>query len=222
MLAEGSRCPEDIMAKITPFENYFNEYEEWFDENKFVYLSEIKAVKHFIPKNQTGIEIGAGSGKFSEPLGIQYGVEPSDKMAEIAKKRGITIYKGVAENIPVEDARFDFALMVTAVCFVDDVEKSFKEIYRILKKNGTVIIAFVDKHSPIGQIYLKHKHENKFYKDATFFSTDEILSYLKNAKFGNFEIVQTVFGQLDEIKEVQSFREGYGTGSFVVINAAKL
>ncbi|MEA3421986.1 MAG: SAM-dependent methyltransferase, partial [Acidobacteriota bacterium] len=71
------------MPKITPFENYFNEYEEWFDKNKFVYLSEIKAVKHFIPKNRTGIEIGAGSGKFSEPLGIQYGVEPSDKMAEI-------------------------------------------------------------------------------------------------------------------------------------------
>jgi len=45
---------------------------------------------------------------------------------------------------------------------------------------------------------------------------------LKNTKFGNFEIVQTVFGQLSEIKEVQSFREGYGTGSFVVISAAKL
>ena len=91
-----------------------------------------------------------------------------------------------------------------------------------MKKNGTIIIAFVDKHSPIGQIYSKHKHENKFYKEATFFSTDEILSYLKNAKFGNFEIAQTVFGQLSEIKEVQSFRKGYGTGSFVVINAAKL
>jgi len=128
------------MPKITPFENYFNEYEEWFDKNKFVYLSEIKAVKHFIHKNQTGIEIGAGSGKFSEPLGIQYGVEPSDKMVEIAKKRGITIYKGVAENIPVEDARFDFALIVTAVCFVDDVEKSFKEIYRILKKTGLLLL----------------------------------------------------------------------------------
>ena len=33
--------------------------------------------------------------------------------------------KGVCENLPYEDAQFDLALMVTTICFIDDVEKFY-------------------------------------------------------------------------------------------------
>lgn len=209
------------MPKIEPFEKYRNEYESWFKKNHFVYLSELEAVKHFILPQKFGIEIGVGSGLFSEPLGIKEGVEPSSVMAEKAKERGIKVYSGVAENLPLEKETYDFSLMVTTICFVDDVELSFKEIYRILKPQGTIIMAFVDKNSSIGQVYLKHKHENKFYKEATFFSTEEVLAFLKKTGFQNFQIVQTVFGLSPDISEVQSYKSGYGEGSFVVIKAEK-
>jgi len=209
------------MPKIEPFEKYRNEYESWFKKNYFVYLSELEAVKHFIAPKRFGVEIGVGSGLFAEPLGIQEGVEPSSMMAKKAKERGITVYSGVAEHLPLEKEFYDFSLMVTTICFVDDVELSFKEIYRILKPQGVIIVAFVDKNSPIGQVYLKHKHENKFYKEATFFSTEEVLSILKKTGFQNFQIVQTVFGLSSDIREVQSYKSGYGQGSFVVIKAEK-
>jgi len=209
------------MPKIEPFEKYRNEYENWFQKNHFVYLSELEAVKHFIPSKKFGVEIGVGSGLFAEPLGIQEGVEPSSMMAKKAKERGIKVYSGVAERLPLEKECYDFSLMVTTICFVDDVELSFKEIYRILKPAGAIIVAFVDKNSPIGQVYLKHKHENKFYKEATFFSTEEVLCFLKKTGFQNFQIVQTVFGLSSDIHEVQSYKSGYGQGSFVVIKAEK-
>ena len=65
------------MAKIESFEKYTNRYEEWFDKNKFVYESEVAAIKRLIPNKGVGIEIGIGSGRFAKPFGIKYGVEPS-------------------------------------------------------------------------------------------------------------------------------------------------
>ena len=46
--------------------------------------------------------------------------------------------------------------------------------------------------------------------------------HLRDAKFGGIKIIQTVFGDLHEIQKVQIFKEGYGEGGFIVINAAKV
>lgn len=44
---------------------------------------------------------------------------------------------------------------------------------------------------------------------------------LKKAGFANLQIIQTLFGELEEINEVQDSRQGYGEGSFVVVKAVK-
>ena len=63
------------------------------------------------------------------------------------------------------------------------------------------------------------RNENVFYKIAEFFSTKQVLEILKNTGFKDFEIVQTVFGELSFINKVQDFRDGYGEGGFVVIKS---
>jgi ubiquinone/menaquinone biosynthesis C-methylase UbiE len=210
------------MAKIEPFEKYTQRYEEWFEKHKFAYLSELKAVKEILPKFEKGLEVGVGTGRFAVPLGIQYGVEPSKKMAEIAEKRGVKVINGVAENLPFEDESFDLVLIVTTICFVDDILKTLKEAYRVLKPNGYLVIGFIDKNSPLGEYYQKIKEKNPFYREAKFISTDELLNYLKKAGFGDFKIVQTIFHKLDEIKNIEPVKEGFGEGSFVVIRAKKI
>jgi ubiquinone/menaquinone biosynthesis C-methylase UbiE len=210
------------MARTEPFDKYLDEYEEWFKENKFVYESELEAVRHFIPQNKKGIEIGIGSGRFALPFGINEGVEPSTAMQNFAIKKGLKVYDGIAEDLPLADESYEFALMVTTICFVDDVLKSFCEINRILKPRGNVIIGLVDRESPLGKIYQKMKEQNKFYRMATFYSTKEVISYLEKSNFNNMKIVQTVFGDIQKIDKVQTFKTGYGEGGFVVINAAKV
>ena len=207
------------MPKTKPFDENYEQYEEWFENNKYAYLSELKAVKHFIPEDKRGIEIGIGSGKFAVPLGIKIGVDPSKAMAKLARERGLKVYIGVGEKLPFESSSFDFALMVTAICFLDDVEKSFSEVKRILKPGGSFIIGFVDKQSALGKQYLRYKNENVFYKIAEFFSTKQVIEILKNTGFKNFEIVQTVFGELSSINKIQNFKEGFGKGGFVVIKS---
>ncbi len=210
------------MPKIEPFEKHRDKYEKWFEDNKFVYQSELEAVKRLLPVSGKGVEIGVGSGRFAAPLGIKYGVDPSPKMIEKAKERGIDVKVGVGENIPYDDKSFDYALMVTTICFLDDVKKTLSEIKRILKDGGKVIIGFVDKDSKIGREYLRIKDKSLFYGPATFFSVKEVTELLEDAGFGNFKYVQTVFGMLDEIEEVEPVKDGYGEGSFVVISAEKL
>ncbi|MEA3500645.1 MAG: class I SAM-dependent methyltransferase [Candidatus Marinimicrobia bacterium] len=209
------------MAKTKPFDENLQEYEDWFVSNKFVYQSELKAVEKVIPKNKNGFEIGIGSGLFAQPFSIKEGIEPSSKMREKAKQRDLKVINAVAENLPYPDKSKDFALMVTTICFVDDIYKSFQEANRVLKNNGNLIIGFVDKNSPLGKNYLKHKNESLFYRDAIFFGTKEVYKILQKTGFEIVETYQTIFGKLDEVKTIQETIEGYGKGSFVVIKAKK-
>ncbi len=119
------------MPKTKCFDEYYERYEQWFDDNRYTYLSELEAVRHFVPKRGKGIEIGIGSGKFAEPLGIKIGIEPSLNMRKLAEKKGIQTVEGVAEALPMNDSTFNYVLMVTTICFVDDIRQSFREARRI-------------------------------------------------------------------------------------------
>lgn len=209
--------------KIQPFEEHIKKYEDWFDRNKFVYLSELEAVKYLLPDYGIGAEIGVGSGKFAVPLNIKFGLDPSDKMIRLARERGIEVVKGVAEILPYMSEIYDFVLMITTICFLDDIESAFKEIHRILKPNGFFINGFVDRESKLGKKYQEHKQENIFYRIAEFFSVEEVMTHLKKANFTDFKYAQTIFHpNLKEINQLQRVKLGYDEGSFVVIRAKKI
>ncbi len=209
------------MPGAESFDKNVNQYEQWFVDHPLAYVSELHAVRAMLPSTGSGIEIGVGTGRFAAPLGITKGVEPSKAMAELAKKKGIEVLSGVAENVPCVDAEFDFALMVTTVCFLDDIDVAFREIHRILKQGGFFVIGFVDRESALGTEYLKRKDKSTFYKNATFYSVPELESHLTKAGFGNFALCQTLFRALDEMTAVDSVQEGHGKGSFVVIRGIR-
>ena len=142
-------------------------------------------------------------------------------MRKIAEERGIQVVDGVAEDLPFADARFDFALMVTTICFVDDIDVAFSEVHRVLKDAGYFVIGFIDKSSALGRLYEKGKRENEFYRSASFYSVDDVILRLKHNGFGQFNFVQTIFHPLNEIRGIEPVVNGYGKGSFVVISAEK-
>jgi len=209
------------MARTKPFEEFPFQYEDWFERNKFAYESELQAIRRQLPEKGDAVEIGVGSGRFAAPLGIEIGVEPACNMSQIARNRGVQVIGGVAEALPFRDSQFDSVLMVTTICFLDDVELALKEVSRVIRPNGSLVIGFIDRDSPLGKIYVNHRNESVFYKIATFYSVDEVVYHLKKAGFSDFRFSQTVFHDLKEIKDIEPAREGYGDGSFVVIRAIK-
>lgn len=42
---------------IQIFDELAQEYDKWFDENRFAYESEVLALRKFIPKNGKGLEV---------------------------------------------------------------------------------------------------------------------------------------------------------------------
>jgi SAM-dependent methyltransferase len=209
------------MAKTGPFDAHRAQYERWFVENRYAYQSELNAVRALMPETGVGMEIGVGSGLFASPLGIKFGLEPSGIMREMAQQRGIEAIDGVAESLPYEESRFDFVLMVTTICFLDDADASMREAHRVLRPAGSFIVGFVDRNSSLGKHYLEHKDESVFYKDATFLSVDEVTHHLRKGGFHDFVYRQTIFHPLREIRTIEPVRRGYGKGAFIVIKAVK-
>ena len=211
------------MNQIKIFNENVEAYEAWYEKYPEVYLSEVAAIKEQmlkLPENIKGIEVGLGTGRFAKVLGIKEGIEPASEMAELALKRGIEVINGTAENLPIKDLYYDFVLFVT-ICHLNNVKRAFKEAYRILKPKGSVIVGFIDKDQKIGKTYEENKMRSTFFRYANFYSVPYVTKLLKEAGFKDFEYNQTLFGELDEIKEVQLPKQGFGKGSFVVVKAVK-
>jgi len=198
------------------FDQYANEYDNWYDLNKDVYDLEIEAIKKFLPPMEKTIEIGAGTGRFSSDLGINYSIEPSFNMGLLAKSKGIKVIQAKGESLPFRNREFDAILIVTVLCFVRDIPIFLCELNRVLKEDGSLIIAVIDKNSPLGKIYEKKKNNHRFYQYAKFYDTNEVLLFLDKAGFKATDFVQTVFENQEKI-----VKKGFGEGVFVVINAKK-
>lgn len=207
------------MAKIAPFEAHHQRYEQWFETHQAAYVSELLALRMFIPWDARGLEIGVGTARFAGPLGVSVGVDPSDAMLTRAAARGVETVKGVAEALPFLDGSFDYVLVVTTICFVDSPAKMMTEAHRVLRPNGKLVIGFIDRQSQIGQTYLEHQSKSVFYREAVFYSAAEVGALLHEGGFSAPTWGQTLFRPLSEIVEIEPVRPSVGQGAFVVITA---
>lgn len=211
------------MDTTKAFETHTAKYEAWFEKYNMVYESEILALRRQfreLPENIHGIEVGMGLGKYAIPLGIKEGVEPAESLRLMAKEEGLEVMDAFAEHLPYKDLAFDFVLMVT-ICHLEDAKQAIEEAYRVLKQDGSLILAFIDKESQIGKKYHEKRHKSIFYEHARFYKVDEVKDMLKDAGFEELVFSQTLFRDIDEIDEVEEPREGYGEGSFVIVRCKK-
>jgi SAM-dependent methyltransferase len=210
------------MNGVAVFDKHADEYDRWFDENQRIYQAEVNALRRFVPEAGFGIEVGVGTGRFSTPFGIRIGVEPSRNMAQIAKTRNILVCQAVGERLPFRDGQFDFALLVTVVCFVKDVAPLLHEVSRVTKIGGKVIIGFIDRESALGRLYESRKGADKFYKKAHFYSAPEIVAFVRQVGLGELQFCQTIIGLPNNSATAYQVRAGYGEGAFVAVSAIKL
>ncbi len=205
--------------EYNPFDTYTSEYEAWFKKNRSVFESELLALKQAIPANKKGLEIGVGSGIFAEKLNIKFGIDPSENMLKIARQRHLQVEHGYAEQLPYPNNCFDFTAFITSVCFINEPLKALQEAYRVTKPQGYVIVAFIDKESPLGQTLMLKKKHHRFYQTAHFYSVKEIMTFLTESKFELDEIFQTLT-DLDK-QQIEFPSNGFGKGGFVVIKGKK-
>jgi SAM-dependent methyltransferase len=120
-------------------------------------VSELLAVRALLPLDGQGLEVGVGTGRFAGPLGIKFGIDPAGETLVYAHARGVKVARAVAEALPFARAAFDYAVVVTTICFVDDARAMLREIARVVKPAGTIVIGLIDRESNLGQEYVTHQ-----------------------------------------------------------------
>lgn len=207
--------------RIEPFVRHHRRYDEWFQRHEAAYVSELLAVRALLPWRGRGLEVGVGTGRFAGPLGVEFGVDPAAEMLKPARERGVRVARAVAEALPFADATFDYALIVTTICFVDDAGLMLREAGRVLRPGGMLVIGLIDRESPLGREYVAHQHENVFYRAATFYSAAEVARLAAAAGFCDPEWLQTLTRPLADTREIEPAAPGTGRGAFLVLRARR-
>lgn len=95
------------------------------------------------------LEVGVGSG-MNLPFyasGVQevVGVDPSEELLAMARKRAaaasapVTLTRGSAMSMPLEDASFDTVVMTWTLCSIPDSSAALREMRRVLKPGGALL-----------------------------------------------------------------------------------
>ena len=206
------------MPRTEPFETYSREYDAWFDSHSRIYNTELDLLGSLLgTESGRKVEVGAGTGRFALPLGVETGIEPAAAMAERARSKGMRIIRGPGEQLPLRSGWFQDLLMVTTICFLNDINKAFREAHRVLRPQGSLVLGFLDRETEPGRTYIKRKESSRFYRYAEFAAAAEVEQILGRSGFSIAAVKQMLIpGQPPE-----TVRPGYGTGGFVGVKAVK-
>jgi len=213
------------MTEVSPFDELPEVYDAWYDEEgKLSFEIEVQAFQEIMPSlPKPWLEVGVGSGRFAQALGIETGMDPSVKLGEIAKGRGITVHQGKGEQTPFDDESFGTVFLIVTICFVDAPLDVLREAHRILMTNGKVVLGLVLKESPWGKFYEEKKEEgHHFYKHATFYGYDDLTKLAEQAGFTIEGVVSTLFQKPGGVRAVELPRNGYSPDAgFTILVAGK-
>jgi ubiquinone/menaquinone biosynthesis C-methylase UbiE len=116
-----------------------------------------KVMDLFDQPNGRVLDVGCGPGVMVEPIlgrGCTFsGVDPSTQMIEIARGRfpegpRVNFQCAGALQLPFADGHFDAVLCMGVIDALQDRPAAMREMLRVLKPNGTLIITFANLHSP--------------------------------------------------------------------------
>jgi len=207
------------------FNELADQYDAWFDEQgKIIFDIEVCALKSILtdlPK--PWLEIGVGSGRFAQALGIRHGVDPSIRLLEKARRRGINALLGSGEKSLFDEGTFGTVFLIVTLCFLDSPIEVLKEANRILIPDGKIVLGLVLSESPWGKLYQQKKEEgHDFYRYATFYQCNEVVKLLVQAGFMTEKIVSTLFQKPGEVHLMENPKEGYSPNAgFTIIVGAK-
>lgn len=206
------------------FDRLAHRYDAWFegDEGRLIFQIELEAIR---AAAQTAprpwLEVGVGSGRFASALGIDVGIDPSEKLLEMAHARGVRTIRGRGERLPFADGSFGTVFLIVTICFVDDPMAVLQECRRVLRSGGKLILGFVPRESPWGKRYSRVAQEgHPFYSHARFYTIDEAERLLGEAGFAVEGATSTLFQPPGHVERLEPPRPGRsGTAGFVVFRA---
>ncbi len=132
-------------------QDYYNstaeQYDEWHLEprsGQIVDAQNFELLKKFIgqAKVEKCLDVACGTGRLTSKLmqvsDYVYGVDASEKVLNIAKEKYPTLNLQLGESValPYEDNAFDLVVVNGSLHHFFALEKTFEEVFRVLKSGG--------------------------------------------------------------------------------------
>ena len=226
MINQGYPVPKStVNLEASLFDHLASEYDAWFEgEEKLIFAIEVKAFQEVLPLlPKPWLEVGVGSGRFAQALGIETGVDPSVKLLDMARGRGVKVFLGRGEQEPFDNGTFATVFLIVTLCFAEAQLEVLREAYRILQPEGKVVLGLILRESPWGRFFeSKKKKGHRFYKWATVCRRDEVVELLGQTGFAVEKVMSTLFQKPGNVEHIELPREGFSPNAgFTVIMAGK-
>jgi len=175
--------PRPSAARV--FDAHAARYDAWFGQGpgRVLFPAELEAVRILFRRlPPPSLDIGVGTGVFAQELAVTIGIDPAPGALRIARSRGVEVAVALGEALPFRDASFGAVLLVVTLCFLVDPFLALREVVRVLRPDGGVVVAEIPRDSPWGWFYCqKSRAGHLFYRHAHFLSLAEAEQLLRQA-----------------------------------------
>jgi ubiquinone/menaquinone biosynthesis C-methylase UbiE len=212
------------------FDRWPEKYDEWFETamGRLVKSYEGQLVLSMLrpSHNEFILDAGCGTGIFTEDIlerGVRVvGLERSRPMLvrTLSKTRGRRFLpvQGDMRRLPFTDGSFDKAVSITAIEFIENAKVAVKEMFRVTRPGGTIVVATLNSLSPWALKRMEAaKKGHPIFSHAVFRSPEELagLSSVKGTVRTAIHFKKS--DDLDLAQEIEwdGREKGLNTGAFL-------
>jgi len=132
-------------------------YPKYWQGRKYEDAAERIALKRLLKitgRKEKLLDIGGGYGRLAPEYVKNFQkcliIDPSEKLLDRAKKlcfkyKNLSLKRGIIEKIPEKDKSFDVVISIRIFHHLENPQKAIKEIFRVLKPKGFLILEFANK-----------------------------------------------------------------------------
>lgn len=224
MLITSPQPDENNLSKYYESEDYISHtdgkrslFEKVYHFIKSIALKKKLSLLNDLSKSKGSLlDIGAGTGDFllvaKNDGWNAVGIEPSEKAKTIASKKGVALRSNLSD---FEDSSFDIITMWHVLEHVPNLENQIKELKRLIKPNGSIIIAVPNFNSYDANYYKEYWAAFDVPRHLWHFSKTAIKKLFAEE---NLELVKILPMKFDSFY-VSLLSEKYKTGKMNYVKA---
>lgn len=171
------------------FDNIADSYDSWYLTKMGDFVDKVETDLAFnlfkVKPGMLILDIGCGTGNFSIKLAKKgckvIGIDVSDEMLDIARvkalKEGLEIefHNMNVYDLKFDNETFDGAFSMAAFEFITEPDKALEEIFRVIKKDGSILVGTINKDSKWGELYQTEEYQNNtVFKHADFKTLEDL------------------------------------------------
>jgi ubiquinone/menaquinone biosynthesis C-methylase UbiE len=178
------------------------------------------------------LDAGCGTGVFTldilsfgaDVIGLDISLPMLMRAAQKAKEYPFQMVLADMSNLPFQKNSFDKVVSVTALEFIKDAKDTVRELFRVTKKGGCVVVATLNSLSPwASRRKAEARKGHRLFEKAIFRSPDELRSLAPIEGIIRTAIHFQKEDEPDRVPEIEleGQRKGLSNGAFLAVRWEK-